>query len=733
MPDSIASHLPVHPMPLASNDPAAPTPADAAATPEPTGWRHLPAEVVAHIGGFLPWQALDALGQTHRQARDALAPCTVKARIGWRTASVSSLSMLRRTLAELHSPLLSHEQRAQALGALAQRLPSLDGSTVSAARDALLGGARTLPVAVRAQPLVGLMEGLARLGRCRRPIRHRGGAMPLWRAVVKLDGAQRAKALIACLRIPSIEHDAMPPIERWINAALRLPMPDRGTVLAQVLQRFPIATPTLGDDRVQLFLRACAALQTPDGKPSWTEQAALLAALADALGESWKTGEVPDDAAQALWVHLLEAAEQLPGRFALDVMGALAGWRARHGEGAAQRWTMLWKASQACRADSAQYVRWLTAMAGAWAEPEDTWHRVFDAARSLPPGSEAPVLVMLARAIKSKADRSDRAARWQALYEHAMAAPLDARTAPLAALADTLVSEEAPEDDQRWMQVLDALPSLSAASQFQVMLACIDFGTAERFWHRCRGQIAQLPAEQHSAALVSLGEHIAQLRLHRMPAMAWRDIAESVKALPPAQRPAPLQVLVRRMNTAFESDPDGLRAARDRLAELLAEQPPVVRQQCLLLATWNADADRCAWILAQSRHLPAALQAEVLARVAQRAGAYRYTTWNAGQRIAIWVELLLAVRELPTHYRGAPLQEMARLLADLPSEQRRQARPHFVALLRGVPRADIPAGFAPPDPFSESAMVRRALKRPRYPEVGLGIAPKRERVDETWP
>lgn len=123
----------------------------------------------------------------------------------------------------------------------------------------------------------------------------------------------------------------------------------------------------------------------------------------------------------------------------------------------------------------------------------------------------------------------------------------------------------------------------------------------------------------------------------------------------------------------------------------------------------------------------------MLARVARCAEAQGHTGWHADDRVTVWMDLMRAVRELPTHYRGAPLQPLARLLADLPQGIRLAARAHYVALLRGVAPDDMPAGFQRADPFGESAMVRRVLKRPRYPLAMRAIAPKRERIDETWP
>lgn len=242
MPDPIAAHIPACPLPPASDQSTGPMPfvaieaenhaeanananADTNIDIEPdTGWHRLPAELIVHIGSFLPWQALDALGRTHRRSRQALAACTVHSRVGWRIVCVSSLSMFTRTAGELRSALLSDMQRAQALGALAGRLPSLDGRIVSAARDVLLDQIAQLAVPQRAQPLDGVMQGLAR---CHQSVVHQGGAWPLLTAAHTVAPARRGAALIACLRIPSLTRSAMPSVTQWIDEALALPTTER--------------------------------------------------------------------------------------------------------------------------------------------------------------------------------------------------------------------------------------------------------------------------------------------------------------------------------------------------------------------------------------------------------------------------------------------------------------------------------------------------------------------------
>lgn len=749
MPDPIASYLPACPMPVASNEFAAPATvdanaavnanaaSDAASDAQPdTGWHHLPAELVAHVGSFLPWQAVDALRVTHKRTHQALASCTVTARIDWRIACVSSLSTLRHTVRTLRDPLFPDARRANALCALAGRLPRLDGGMVAAACDVLLEGIAGLPAPLRARPVIGVMQGLAR---CLEPVCHERGVLSLLLAVEHLPPTQRAEPLIECLRIASLTQDAMPDLDEWIEEALQLPMPDRGAVLAQILRRFPFVRATRSDDRVQQFMQACAQLRMPDGEPSWSEQAAVLTAFAQALGHHWEVGRVDDEvAAHDLWRHLLDAAQPLPSALALDVMVALAGPGAQwHSDSAAWRWPMLWDAGQRFAADPAQYARWLSALAAhhRWTEPEDAWDRLFDAAGTLPSDGQGPVLAMLARGVAVPADPADRQARWHALYERIVDVPtLASRAEPLVELADALVTEEGDGKDLRWQRLLDALSPLPATAQVKVLFACIEGGSVERFWAPCHHIVMTLlPMQERGPALAQLADWIAQLVPHAHRALAWRDIAQSVRALPPAQRHAPWQVLLRRVNRVFEFDRVGHQRAWDTLDELLAGQPPIARQQCLLSAAWNADAVRCGWVLMQVRDLPAALQAEVLARVARCAGGHDHMAWDAGDRMTVWIELVRAVRELPTHYRGAPLQQLARLLADLPHGFRLAARSHFVALLRGVAPDDIPAGFEPVGPFAESAMVRRVLKRPRYPVAMRAIAPKRERIDETWP
>lgn len=742
MPDPIAAHFPACSMSAASNESRAPATANADALPdtaadaEPdTGWHRLPAELVAHVGSFLPWQAIDALRLTHKRTHQALATCTVTARIGWRIACVSSLTMLRCALAELQHPLLSDAKRADALCELAGCLPRLDGGTVAAARDVLLEAIARLPVTLRARPVVSVMQGL---DRCQEAACDDRGAVPLLLAVEDLPPAQRAKPLIACLRIASLTRRAMPDPAEWIDEALHLPLPDRGAVLAQILRRFPFARATRTDERVQQFMQACAQLRMPDGAPSSNEQAVLLAAIAQTLDHQWEAGHVDDDpAAHGLWCDLLDAAWPLPSGPALDVMVALAGRGAqRNSDSAAQRWPMLWGAGQRFAADPAQWARWLAALAAhhGWVEPQDAWDRLFDAARTLPPGEQGPVLAMLARGIAAPANVADREARWHALYERVVVVPAASRAEPLAELADALRTDGAGMEDARWQRLLDALPALAAASQVKVLLACIETGNVERFWLPCHRIImTRLSMEERAPALTRLADWTAQLPPHVHRARAWREIAQSVAALLPWQRHAPWLMLLRRVNRVFEFDWEGRRRAWDTLADLLAGQPPAARQQCLLGAAWNADAGRCEWILTQGRDLPAALQSQVLAQVARCAGAQGPTAWHAGERVTAWIELVDAVRELPTHYRGAPLQPMARLLAELPRDIRLAARSHFVALLRGVAPDDIPAGFRPIAPFAESTMVRRALKRPRYPVAMRAALPKRERIDETWP
>ncbi|MCA7085060.1 hypothetical protein K7G19_15800 [Cupriavidus sp. DB3] len=766
MPDPIAPYIPACPIPSASNESGAQATADvhadanvglpanshasanagvganadanADAGPDAqtnTGWHRLPAELVAHVGSFLPWQALEALRLTHKRTHQALASCTVTARVGWRIACVSSLSTLRYTVRALRDPLLSDANRANALCALAERLPRLDGGMVAAARDVLLEGIARLPAPLRARPVVGVMHGLAR---CEELVCHPRGALPLLLAVEHLPPAQRAEPLIACLRIASLTQDAMPDVDEWIDEALQLPMPDRGAVLAQILRRFPFVRATRADERVQQFLQARARLQTPDGEPSWSEQAAVLAGLADTLDVQWEAGYVRDEpAAHRLWCDLLEAARALPPGPALDVMVALAGpGSQRLSDSAAQRWPLLWNAGQRFAADPARWTRWLGALAAhhGWAEPPDAWDRLFDAAATLPPDGQGPVLAMLARGVAVPVEAADREARWHALHERIVAVPAASRAGPLAELADALLTDEADMEDPRWQRLLDALRPLPAASQVKVLLACIEIGNVERFWAPCHRIImTRLPMEERAGVLTQLADWIAQLAPHAQRAPAWWDIARSVPALPPAQRHAPWQMLLRRVHRVFEFDPEGHRRAWDTLAELLAGQPPVARQQCLLGATWNADAGRCEWVLMQVRDLPAALQGEVLARLARCAGAQGPMAWHASERVTAWMELVRAVRELPTHYRGAPLPSLARLLGELPHGIRLAARSHFVALLRGVAPDDIPAGFHPLAPFAESALVRRVLKRPRYPVAMRAIAPKRERIDETWP
>lgn len=780
MPDPIAAYIPACPMPPASNDAIAPIPLDATASGdshgqdaaradslkhsphryssspdgsvatdvatdgetetgiEPdTGWHRLPAELVVHIGGFLPWQALDALGRTHHRSRQALAACIVHSRIGWRIACVSSLSLLGRTVGELRSPQLSGLQRGRALGALAGRLPSLDGGMVCAARDVLLDEIARLPRPLRAEPLVGVMHGLAR---CSPSPVHKGGAWPLLIAAHAVAPARRGEALIACLRIPSLTRNAMPNVTHWIDEALSLPAPDRGALLAMVVRLFPLGSATRTDARLQRFLRACQALRMPNGEPAAGEQAVVLIALADALDQHLARQAGEDEAAHVLWCDLLAAAQALRPDCALDVMAALAGPGAlRGGAGGPLRWAMLWQAGRRFGADPAQYARWLAALSlhHGSVQLEGTWQCLFDAAITLPPRETGPVVAMLAHGVAAAPDEADRHARWLALYQMTLAIPLpEARTASLVELAEALLTEDAAIQDERWRLLVDAMPALPTAAQVRALLACIDFGTAEPFWEPCRRIILRLPMGQRGAALSQLADRIVRLQAEAHRVQAWRDIADSVNDLPPEHRQAPWQMLLRRINRVFERDPVGHERARDTLADLLAGQPAIARQQCLLSATWRADPRRCEWIVAQARDLPPALQAEVLARVARAArlaGTGHRVEWGTDQRIAVWVDLVGAVKELPTHYRGAPLQQLAQLLAKLPPDMRRTARRYFVALLRGVPPADMPAGFAAADPFAESAMVRRALKRPRYPLAMQAVAPKRARIDETWP
>ncbi|WP_157072025.1 hypothetical protein [Cupriavidus sp. HPC(L)] len=645
--------------------------------------------------------------------------------------------MLGRTVGELRSPLLSDMQRAQALGALAGRLPSLDGGIVSAARDVLLDQIAQLAVPLRAQPLDGVMQGLAR---CHQSVVHEGGAWPLLMAARTVAPARRGEALIACLRIPSMTRSAMPNATQWIDEALSLPAPERGALLAQVVRRFSFGSPMRTDARLQQFMRACQALRMPNGEPAAAEQAVVLIALADALDHHLARQDGEDEAAHDVWRDLLAAAQALRPDCALDVMAALAGPGALRGAASGPlRWAMLWQAGRRFGAESSQYARWLAALSlhHGWVQPEGTWQCLFDAAVTLPPRETGPVVAMLARGAAAAADRADRHARWLALYQMTLAMPLpEARTAPLVGLAEALLTEDAAIQDERWRLLVDAMPALPRAAQFRALLACIDFGTAEPFWAPCRRIILRLPAAQRGVALSQLADRIVQLQADAHRVRAWRDIAHAVNDLPPEHRQAPWQMLLRRMNRVFERDPVGHGRARDTLADLLAGQPAIARQQCLLSATWRADPRRCEWIVAQARDLPPALQAEVLARVARAArlaGTGHRVEWGTDQRIAVWVDLVGAVKELPTHYRGAPLQQLAQLLAKLPPDMRRTARRYFVALLRGVPPADMPAGFAAADPFAESAMVRRALKRPRYPLAMQAVAPKRARIDETWP
>lgn len=753
MPDPIAAHIPACPLPPASDQSTGPMPfvaieaenhaeananADTEIDIEPdTGWHRLPAELIVHIGSFLPWQALDALGRTHRRSRQALVACTVHSRIGWRIVCVSSLSMFARTAGELRSPLLSDMQRAQALGALAGRLPSLDGRIVSAARDVLLDQIAQLAVPQRAQPLDGVMQGLAR---CHQSVVHQGGAWPLLTAAHTVAPARRGEALIACLRIPSLTRSAMPSVTQWIDEALALPAPDRGPLLAQVVRRFSFGSPMPTDARVQQFLRACQALRMPNGEPASAEQAAVLIALADALDHHLARQDGEDEAAHGLWCDLLAAAQTLRPDCALDVMAALAGPGAlRGGASGPLRWAMLWQAGRRFGADPSQYARWLAALSlhHGWVQPEGTWQCLFDAAGTLPPRETGPVVAMLARGAAAAADEPKRHARWLALYQMTLAIPLpEARTAPLVGLADALLAEDAAIQDERWRLLVDAMPALPTASQAKALLACIDFGTAEPFWTPCHRIMLRLPAAQRGAALSQLADRIVQLQADAHRIQAWRDIAGSVNDLPPEHRQAPWQMLLRRMNRVFERDPVGHEGARDTLADLLAGQPALARQQCLLGATSQADPRRCEWIVTQARDLRPALQAEVLARVARAArlaDTRNRVEWGIDRRLAVWIDLAGAVKDLPAHYRGAPLQQLAQLLADLPADMRRTARRYFVALLRGVPPTDMPAGFAAADPFSESAVVRRVLKRPRYPLAMQAVAPKRARIDETWP
>lgn len=752
MPDPIAPRLPLPVMAIAPSDSDDPAPLHACADSEPqagadpdfdidtdidtvAGWHCLPDELRLHVASFLPWQAIDALGQTHRRTRDALAPATVATRVAWRIASVSSLSTLARTLAELGSPVLSDGQRAHGLAALADRLPSLHGGMVSAARDLLLGASAQLPVALRVGALARLMQGLAR---CREPIDHERGARPLLAAVDALPPAQRATVLIACLGIGSLPLHAMPSVERWIDGALRLPIPGRGALLAQVLRRFSFVSASRDDARVQRFLQVCGELRMPDGTPSWSEQADLLTALAIELDQRRTHGLVENQAAaHDLWTELVNAADRLPDELALDVMVGLAGPGAlRPGEGAGPRWSVLWQAGQRFGANPARYARWLAALAAnhGWQEPADAWQRLNEAARTLPAEGQATVLAMLTRGIHAGADLAERQDRWRALYEQTVGQlPVALRTGPLTQLADALHTEEAGVDDGRWADLVAALPPLTTTSRIKVLLGCIDIGTAERFWEPCRGGIMQLPGAERAAALADLAERLVHLRPSAARAAAWSDIAESVLALPPAQRSAPWQMLLRRIYPTFPSDLEAQLNAYRTLAALLIGQPPLARQQCLLAAGWNTAPERCLWVLTQVGHLPAALRAEVLVRVAHCAHVGVAPGWNAARRVQVWIDLLQAVRELPTHYRGAPLHQMAQLLANLPPAKRHRARRHFAALLRGVSPSDIPPGFASVDPFSESAMVRRALKRPRHPEDQPIVSPKRRRLNENWP
>ncbi len=753
MPDLIASPLSPYTTAAAPNDSVAADPNPALPTPPPcadgqlpaddhvpsdSGWHRLPAELLIHIASFLPWQALDALGRTHHRTRDALVPATVASRLGWRIASVSSRSLLARTLGELRHPALSDAQRAQGLGALTERLPSLHRDMLSAARDALLGSIAALPAPLRAGPLLSLMQGLMRaLAHRREPIVLDDGAWPLLAAVRALPPAQHAAPLIACLQIDSLAAQALPTVGKWIDTALRLPIPDRGAVLAQVLRRFSFASASRTDERVQRYLKVCAELRMPDGTPSWKEQAELLAAFATALDRHWARAHTDHDA-HALWGDLLDAANRLPAEFALDVMLALAGRGAMcRGEGATEPVGLLWQAGQRFADDPTAYARWLATLAtnGAGAQSDDMWDRLNEAARTLPPTEQAGVLATLASRVRMGGHASDLPDRWRRLFEQIVATlPAAARTEPLAALADALVGEGARMEDTRWQDLESALPSLAPASQVRILLACIDESTAERFWDQCRSRIIRLPVEDRGPALVNLADRLVHLRAAAHRADAWSDIAASLPALRPEQRRALWQMLVRRLNSAFLPDLQARQRALDTLAGLLAELAPIARQQCLLTAAWQADVDRCQWILTQLYLLPAALQADVLVRVAACAGADRWLGWNPEQRVRVWIDLLDAVRQLPTHYRGAPLHQLAQLLADLPpGTMRHRARQHFRALLRGVSPLDIPAGFEPFNPLSESAMVRRALKRPRFPEPKLAVSPKRERIDETWP
>ncbi|WP_422649431.1 hypothetical protein [Cupriavidus sp. H18C1] len=236
MPDPIAPYFPTSPMPAASNEARARATADAEpdadaaadasahagadanagvdagadAPPDAqanTGWHRLPAELVAHVGSFLPWQALDALRLTHKRTHQALASSTVTARIGWRIACVSSLSMLRYTVRALRDPLLSDANRANALCALAERLPRLDGDVVAAARDVLLERIARLPAPLRAQPPdrchagPGSLPGSG-LPSTRRPAAVAGGGAAAARA------ARRAADRVPAHRLADAARDA---------------------------------------------------------------------------------------------------------------------------------------------------------------------------------------------------------------------------------------------------------------------------------------------------------------------------------------------------------------------------------------------------------------------------------------------------------------------------------------------------------------------------------------------
>ncbi|MBY4946248.1 hypothetical protein K6V92_06385 [Cupriavidus respiraculi] len=673
------------------------TPADAlpetAPAPSPVlALDALPTEVLAHIVGYLPPDARHALVRAGRQMHEHVSREVRRSRLAERIARATTLSTLRDAMRDVAHPLLSDEHRARSLEQLAARLPSVQPRAAAAA--VLLAGIGRLPLTLRAEPLIRLMQGMSL-----------NGTLDAWEGL-RDRIADAIRALPPALQTGplGVYLDLMPVGEldpvaavAWTEHTLVLPERGRGGLLASlVASRSAFEGPAPAETDARL-LSIVAALPSAERVPVLCALAAhfgrLMQRAVGVSGQGGEGGEGGESGDQTLprWLAVLEAAERLPVEGETLVLAQLAGELGRHAAAGDTCWDRLWNSGGARTRSPEQAATWLAKLARhASAETirEERWTRVLTGIEGLPPACQAAPLRGLARSLRAVPADDACNARWASLLQRAPALPSLARARLLQMLATVLVARQSANDDDRWTALGACAQTLAPREQALLLVEFMsDAVAAEGLWGSHLRTYPSLSDGQRAEALAALAFRLRLLPYPGRRTVACNGMLRAIAALPLPLQLAPGLALARAGAAVHLAahDPGSARG----MGAMLARWPSAQRLQWLQAAASAVDDVHAAlWLVDCLEAVPAWMRAGPLAVLANW-GAH-YARCSADLARGLWIGLVVAGGAVPARHRAPMLPAMQELLARLKDTLGAHGRRDLRGLLEGVPDCDRP-------------------------------------------